>query len=317
MRSIHYDRGAFRMSMSPSSWIAVAAALIGAIWTSPLAAQRTSLDSVRMNDTTVVHALTLIDGSRIIGRITSVTADSVRIASAVASVTVARRTVRQVSQYPAKALRNGELWADNPHATRLIFGPTAIPLRKGEGYFSDFWIFLISSAVGVTDRFTIGGGMSLIPGIDINENIFFILPKLTVVSRPTFTLAVGGLAAHVGIGSSDDLSVNDNRSLGVLYGVATTGSRESNLSLGVGWGYVGGALSERPVVTLGGQHRVSRRIALISENWFLPFDDSNGSVVSYGLRFIGEKIAVDLAFATLLKEAFFPGVPLLGFTIKY
>jgi len=102
-----------------------------------------------------------------------------------------------------------------------------------------------------------------------------------------------------------------------LYGVATTGNRESNFSLGVGWGYVGGTLTDRPVVTVGGQHRLSRRIALISENWFLPFDDSNGSVVSYGLRFIGEKIAVDLAFANSLEDAIFPGVPLLGFTFKY
>lgn len=305
------------MARNPSRGIALVVALLGAVWASPAAAQRVSLDSVRMNDTIVVHAVTLIDGSRIVGRITSVSADSVRISSAVASVTVARRTVRQVSQYPATALRNGELWAENPHATRLIFGPTAIPLRKGEGYFSDFWIFLISSAVGVTDRFTIGGGMSLVPGIDINENIFFILPKFTVVNRPKFTLAVGGLAAHVGVGSGDDLSVDDNRSLGVLYGVATTGSRESNLSLGLGWGYVGGTVSDRPVVTIGGQHRISQRMALISENWFLPFDKSNGSVLSYGLRFIGEKIAVDLAFATPIEDAIFPGVPLLGFTIKY
>ncbi len=303
------------MPMSRSRWIGLAMMLVGTFWASPAAAQRTSLDSVRVNDTTVVHAITLIDGSRIVGRITRVSADSVRIASAVASVTVARSTVRQVSQFRSTALRNGELWTENPHATRLIFAPTAIPLRKGEGYFSDFWIFLVSSAVGVTDRFTVGGGMSLLPGVDLNENIFFVLPKFTVVRRPTFALAVGALAAHLGIGSSDNLGTNTNRSLGVLYGVATTGSRESNLSLGVGWGYVGGTLSDRPVVTVGGQHRVSRRVALISENWFLPFDD--GSAVSYGLRFIGEKIAVDLAFATPLHDAIFPGVPLLGFTFKY
>lgn len=304
------------MANSLSRWLALAVACLGVAIARPAAAQRISIDSIRMNDTTVVHSLALTDGSRIVGRITSVTADSVRIASTVASVTVARSTIKQVSQHPASALRNGELWAENPHATRLIFAPTAIPLRKGEGYFSDFWVFLISSAVGVTDRFTIGGGMSLLPGIDIDENIFFLLPKYTVVSQPKFKLAVGALAAHVGFGSNDNgLSTND-RSLGVLYGVATTGSRESNFSLGLGWGYVGGTLSDRPVVTLGGQHRISRRVALISENWILPFDDTDG-VVSFGLRFIGEKIAVDLALATPLKDAIFPGVPLLGFTIKY
>ena len=136
-------------------------------------------------------------------------------------------------------MRNGELWPEiRIHAADLR--PHGIPLRKGEGYFADFWIFLLSTAVGVTDRFTIGGGMTLIPGLAVENNVFYLLPKYTVVDRPNLKFAVGALAAHLGV-NDDAFGSEGSRSLGVLYGVTTTGSRDSNLSLGAGWGYSGDA----------------------------------------------------------------------------
>lgn len=295
--------------------VRVASALLAAA-PFQLAAQALPVDSVRIGDSTVVHRIRLKDGSELIGRIVAVTADSVRVASSASSSSISRAAIRDVREYPVTALRNGELWFDNPHVTRLLFSPTAIPLEKGEGYFSDFWLFLVSASVGVNDRFSLGGGMTLFPGVSLNENVFYALPKYTVVNRPTFKVAAGGLFALVG---GFDSEADDSRSLGVLYGVATVGKRESNLTLGSGWGYVGSNVSSRPVLTLGGQHRVSRRVALISENWFIPFENDQTGVLSYGLRFLGEKLAVDFAFANPLEDgaSFFPGFPLLGFAIKF
>ena len=285
-------------------------------FTESLAAQRVPIDSIATADTAVIHAVVLQDGSKLVGRVVLVTADSLRIVSAVASTMLARNAVRSVTQYPASALRNGELWPENPHPTRLIFAPTAIPLRKGEGYVSDFWIFFASAAVGITDRFTMGGGLSLFPTNDFSNNIFYAIPKYAIVNRPTLNVAVGALAAILPNGF---ISKGESRSLGVLYGVVTKGSRESNLTLGVGMGYVGGTLSNKPVLTLGGQHRVARRVALISENWLFPVDRGSKALVSYGVRFLGEKVAVDFAFATAVGngDTILPGVPLLGFAFKF
>src|SRR5687768_16544543 len=38
--------------------------------------------------------------------------------------------------------------------TRLFLAPTGRPLRGGEGYFSDHWIFFPGLAYGVSDNFT-------------------------------------------------------------------------------------------------------------------------------------------------------------------
>lgn len=279
----------------------------------PAHAQRIALDSIAMGDSAVVHALYLLDGTRLVGRITAVTADSVRVVSVSATTMVARTAIREVRQYASDDLHNGELWPENPHVSRLIFAPTAIALRKGEAYFADFWIFLVNMGYGVTDRFTVGAGMSIIPGVNFADNLLFVIPKYAVLNQPKLKVALGGLFARVGGFNSG------SESLGILYGVATVGTRESNLTLGSGWGYVGDKISDKPVLTLGGQHRVSRRVALISENWFFPFQNNASGVVSYGLRLLGEKISVDFAFANPISDgnALFPGIPLLGFAVKF
>ena len=265
---------------------AVACAMLLLLTVHPVHAQRVSLDSVSINDSTTVYALTLRDGSKVIGRVMHVTADSVRMQSTSAVTMLSRAAIVEVRAYPASSMHNGALWSENPHATRLLFSPTAIPLRKGESYFADFWVFVLSAATGITDRFTLGGGMTLIPGLSIQDNVFYALPKYTVVDLPTTKIALGGLLAIV------PLSGTTTKSVGVLYGVGTLGSREHNATVGAGWGYVGGTLSNKPVLTLGGQTRVTRRMALISENWFVPIDGKTFGFVSYGVRFIGEKIAV-------------------------
>lgn len=308
------------MPMSPVLFrrLALACAVILSIVAAPLRAQPVSLDSVRIDDPALVYAVTLTNATTLIGRITLVSADSVRVVSSAMTATVARREVRTVRAYPASALHDGVLWPENPHATRLLFAPTAIPLRRGEGYFADFWIFFASAATGITDRFTMGAGMSLLPLDNFGDNIFYALPKYTVVSQPRLKVALGALIASVPWSSNDD-GGRRRQSLGILYGVATTGSPESNLTLGAGWGYVGGTLANKPVITVGGQHRATKRIALISENWFVPFDNGGGGFVSYGVRMLGEKIAVDLALGSPVgaDTFYFPGIPLLGFAFKF
>jgi hypothetical protein len=298
--------------------LALTCAVMLTIIAAPLRAQPVPLDSVRIDDPALVYAVTLSNATTLIGRVTLVSADSVRVVSAAMTATVARREVRSVRAYPATALHDGVLWPENPHATRLLFAPTAIPLRRGEGYVADFWIFFASAATGVTDRFTLGVGMSLLPLDDFADNIFYALPKYTVVSQPRLKVALGALMASVPWTRNDDGN-RRRQSLGILYGVATTGSPESNLTLGAGWGYVGGTLANKPVLTVGGQHRATKRIALISENWFVPFDNDVGGFVSYGVRMLGEKIAVDLALGSPVgaDTFYFPGIPLLGFAFKF
>ncbi len=278
----------------------------------PASAQRVMLDSIATADTSLHHEVRTRDGSRFVGRVVSVSPDSIGMVLRSGPVTLARGQVREVRQFGAASLHNGEYWAENPNPTRLLFSATAYSLRRGSGYYWNSWILLHGFAVGVTDRLTLGGGFSLVPGIGIENNFFFVTHKLTLTGGTGPQVAVGALAGFFpGIGSN-----GDGGSLGILYGVSSLGTRENNLSLGLGWGYVESNIADRPVIMVGGQARVSRRLALISENWFVPGDGYNG-VLSYGFRFLGDKLSVDLAFINSLENAIFPGIPWLGFAVKF
>lgn len=277
-----------------------------------LRAQRVQLDSARVGDEAVVHSLQLQDGSRLVGLITRVTADSVTVRAPGGLLTVARPVVVNVSEYSASRMRNGQLWPESPHTTRLLFSPTATPLEEGEGYFADFWIFLGSAAVGITDRFTLGAGATLFPWAG-TDNLFFLLPKYTVVNRPRGSLAVGGLLGSIGGSGSG------RNSLGILYGVGTLGSRESNFTAGLGWGYARGEIADRPMITLGLLHRTSRGTALVSENWIIPLDSEDAvGLLSLALRLFGERVSVDAGAGLGLGEGgSSPLIPLLGFAWKF
>jgi hypothetical protein len=278
--------------------------------TAPLGAQRIPVDSVNVTDTTHRHLVRLQDGSTLTGRITAVTADSVWVLLSAGQVSLGRSAILDVRQLDAGRFRNGVYWFENPHATRLLFSATAFPLDRGTGYYSNTWLVLHTFAAGVTDRFTLGGGLAWFPGVDLDETFYYLLPKYTVVNGRRTKVAVGALAGLLPFGGSDDQS-----SAGLLYAVGTTGSRDSNLSAGLGWGYAGDDVAKNPVVMLGGQGRMSRRVSFISENWFFPIEGETEGIYSYGLRFLGEGLTVDLAFVSILGER--GAAPWLGFAFRF
>ena len=268
---------------------------------------------IRVADSTQVQVIRLRDGSSIVGRVTEVGADTVRFAATSGTLAIARTDIVELREVEKASLRRGEVWPANPNATRLLFAPTGRMLEKGEGYFNDTYLFLLSVHGGITSNFTLGGGLSVAPLDDFTDNALFIMPKIGVFASPKFNLAVGALAGVVG-GAFDD---DENASFGVLYAVGTAGSPDASVSFGTGFAYAAGEFADRPVAMLGAEARLARRIAFVTENYLIPNEDVN-SVLSYGLRFFGEKLSADLAFWIAPGEDIpFPGIPYVAFSVKF
>jgi hypothetical protein len=187
---------------------------------------------------------------------------------------------------------------------------------------------------GVTDWFSIGGGFEFVSTFTgFREQwspIFYLAPKFSFDLGEKFQLGVG--AVHVNTGSQRIVPSNNSGSFGGLtYAVVTYGSKESNVSLGGGLSYSSRNFNQRPVVTVSGMHRVSKRVALVSENWFVPpttgsIQGESGGVnlqdysalYSYGVRFLGEKMAVDVAFlnnSSIISD-WYIGIPYVSFVVK-
>lgn len=258
---------------------ALLAACTLAFAAAPAAAQSTAPD-------TTVRELRLADGSRIYGRV--VAADDERVTVETLGgvrMELARAQIRSDVAARGRVV-NGEMWLEDPHATRLFFGPTARAVPRGEGYFGVYELFFPFVTYGVTDRFTFSAGTPVIP--ETIGKIFYIAPKLEVVRTPTASAAIGVLALFV----TEEV---DAGSAGLLYAVGTFGSSDQSVSAGATVPFVatsgGSEVIRHPGFMLGGESRLSRRTKFLSENYFVPSEGV--ALLSGGVRFFGERLSAD------------------------
>ena len=239
-------------------------------------------------DSGVQQRLVMRDGSELMGRIISIGDTTVQFESRLGLMTLRSDDILKLTSERGGTTRNGQYYFPNPNATRLIFAPTGRMLDAGEGYFSDYWVFFPGISIGLANMFSIGGGMSIFPGVDLDEQLLFFTPKAGVVKTENFNAAVGAL--YVSVPSFD--SGTDRESGGMLYGVGTWGDLDNSFTAGLGYGYANGKLASSPAVLIGGEARAAPRMSLVTENYFIP-----GGTVLFGggLRFMGRGLSVDLA----------------------
>jgi hypothetical protein len=173
--------------MRPSTFICTGFAAL-ALATCPIAAQtRPDIRSrLHVADSTELQILTLRGGSTLVGRITSIGADSLTIDASVGNVSLPISSVTEVKSVAADRMKEGEYWFPNPNSTRLFFAPSGRMLERGDGYVSDYEVFFPGAAYGVTDNVSIGGGMSLFPA-GIDQQLFYFTPRSELKSARTST----------------------------------------------------------------------------------------------------------------------------------
>lgn len=254
-----------------------------------------------------VYRLSLTDGSEIVGRILKEDSTHVEFQSVSKIVMhVPRNQVKSIVPLSGNVV-DGEFRRSDPNYTRLFFAPTGRALKNGQGYFSAYEVFFPFVAVGIGDVVTLAGGISLLPGA--TNQIFYIAPKITPLHLENFDLSAGVLYINA-LGT-------DFSGGGILYGVGTYGSSDHALTVGLGWGFAGGEIANKPILLLGGELRLSNSIKLISENWIPPGTDL--ILFSFGIRFFGENLAADLGLfrPSKMDTGGFPFIPWLGFAYNF
>ncbi|HET8866249.1 MAG TPA: hypothetical protein VFM80_11175 [Gracilimonas sp.] len=257
-----------------------------------------------------MYRVVTTDGNTFIGTLVSENEDEIVIKTEnLGQVTIIRSNIRSIEEINENNLRDGEYWHDNPQSTRYLFSTNALGLEKGEGYYQNTWIFFNNVNFGITNNFSLGGG--LVPTFLFGNSYVpvWIMPKVSIpISRESFHIAAGGLFGGV-IGES-------NSGIGLAYGVATVGNRDSNFSFGLGYGYADGKWADIPLINLSGMHRMSKNTYLITENYFVTADGSTYGLISAAFRWAPENFAVDFGLIRPTDiGGEFIGVPWLGVTI--
>jgi hypothetical protein len=169
-------------------------------------------------------------------------------------------------------------------SSRLFFGPTARMVPPGGGYFVGYGLFgLPTVQVGVTPRFSLGAGTSVMTLACMCAPMLHVTPKFQVWNGEKTAVAVGTAHAQAfGSGGA-----------GLAYVVSTSGTADAAMTIGVGSLYYagGGEAGATPVLLVGGERRASPSVMVITENYI----GGRGGMLSAGFRFHGRRLAFDLA----------------------
>jgi hypothetical protein len=272
-------------------------------------------------DTAIVRIETT-DGNEYIGTISSQDADVIQLQTeTVGLVTIRKSTVVSMQPVKKSEMRGQRYWFDNPYAnTRYFFNTNGYGLPAGEGYYQNAWIVLNQASIGITDHFSIGVGT--VPvflfalGSGDSYTPIWITPKITIpIKKDKINIGIGALHAFV-------LGADADGSGGLLYGTATFGPKDHNISMGVGWGYAtDGGLSDRPTISVSYIKRRNPKWAFLTENYYISVGDDALLILSGGARYMAKKISIDFGGMTFLatgnEQEVFPLIPWLSLSVPF
>ncbi|GAB3293100.1 hypothetical protein ACFQT0_06160 [Hymenobacter humi] len=182
---------------------------------------------------------------------------------------------------------------DIGNGNRLFFAPTGRGLRKGENALQAVSLYLVGGNFGITDNISLGGYVSLIPGIGLGNQFVMLTPKFSMPVSDKVHVGVGVL--YLRIPDFDGL-LSKSTGAGILYGSATYGSADNNVTGGLGYGFFEGEIGSTPILQFGAQKRVSRRVSLISENYIVA-DSRAGMGGLYGIKINWRRTSLGLGAA--------------------
>ncbi len=283
----------------------------------PLTIQASSNESnesneYNKNDDTVYEVRTF-DGTRIIGTLVREEEDSITLdVKGVGEITIRRNNIASITKLESAQFRDGRYWYPNPNATRHLFAPNALSIGNGSGYYQNTWIFFNNFNYGITDRFSMGAGFIPIFLFGVSSLPIWVLPKYSLpLGTDKLHVSAGGmLGGVIGEGSTG---------VGLVYGNATYGGRDNNVTLGIGFGYQGNdGFSDIPVINIAGMRRISQKYYVITENYFISVDDEFETLGSIGIRYAPETFSIDFAILHPFGVGGgFIGIPWLGVTIPF
>ena len=190
--------------------------------------------------------------------------------------------VAQIHEANDKNIVDDEYWFPNLHDTRYFFSPSAYGLEEGEGYFGHSYWLLWQMQYGLSDNVSFGFGTTVF-GIPTSLNVKYSHEIKENLNTAFGYFWVGDLFNFLG--------EDDNSLLHLPYTVLTTGSKENNLSIGIGYNLQNLSSGEQDAIdrlalNIGGVTRTSRRFSLLFEAWFLDMGNEEPTILGGpGLRY--------------------------------
>ena len=253
------------------------------------------------------------DGNGYTGEVVS--RDSVKVvfrAEKLGQIEISQSDIITILPLDTNQVKKGKYWFPNPQSSRYFFSPNGYGLKKGEGYYQNIWVLMNSFAVGLSNYVSIGGGLIPLFLFAGSPTPAWITAKISIpVVKDQFNLGAGILAGNA-LGAS-------NSDFGIFYGIATAGSRDRNISLGIGYGFSGGSVSSSPMINLNAMYRVGVHSYLLTENYLFTNGSESTLMIMFGGRQIIHNAGLDYGLVVPAASGIgsFVAIPWLGITIPF
>lgn len=269
--------------------------------------------------------ITLNDGSKISGKILSKSEDETIVQTKnFGNLKITNEKIKRIEPIDGTIAKTGKVWFKNPTYGLYYLTPTAIPQKKGEGYYHNYYGLGNEFSYAITDHATIGGGLTGPLGVYLTAKVSTSVNEY----------------AHVGGGVFLGNSIfpivrSSNFGLALGYCSFTVGNIDHNLTATVCYGFMNSQsntdLMNQPLMQLSGTVRVSKKLAIVSENWIVPVngdpfnrgfkeDSHYEPFISYGCRILNKRGSFDIGFLNtpaFWENQFLVGMPYIGFVTRF
>ena len=251
------------------------------------------------------------DGSNRNGRLDSITSDYYYINNpAIGPDRIRKMGVSKIKQI--QLTKDGTF--ANPHYSRYLFGPSALPQPKGEVYWNNLDFEYNTLQVGVTENLSVGVGGLLLTSLFSGSAVLLPNFKYSFRINDKSHIAIGGLFLLL----SGEKNFGSNVSAALPFLVYTYGNSEGNISAGAGWAHAGNSIGWAPKPTgyLAGMKRLARNWVFQGEGYLLN-NTTDNSIYIATFRNIKPSSSWDFGVIRLQAGGDVFAFPLIGYTLKF
>ncbi|NQU84566.1 MAG: hypothetical protein HQ541_02275 [Mariniphaga sp.] len=244
------------------------------------------------------------DGNEYIGEV--IGEDSLKLdilTQNLGELSISKNNISGREEIKKAQFKEGKYWFENPQATRYFWSPNGFGLKPGEGYYQNIWVLWNQFAIGISENFSIGGGIIPLFLFDGSPTPVFVTPKFSIPVQEKLNLGVGALLGTI--------LVETESSFGILYGLSTFGTRDNNATIGLGYGFAAGSWASSPMINFNAMFRTGSRGYFITENYYID----GTLVLMAGGRWIIKKAALDFGLVIPTETGGLIAIPWLGFTV--
>jgi hypothetical protein len=250
------------------------------------------------------------DGTNRSGKLDSITVDYYYIDNPAMGPDRIRKTgvskIKEIKMTP-----NGTF--ANPHYSRYLFGPSALPQTKGEVYWNNLDFEYNTLQVGVTENLSIGMGGLLLTSLFSGSAVLMPNFKYSFKINEQSHVAVGSIFLLI-----NGNTFGSNVSAALPFLVYTYGNSEGNLSTGAGWAHSGKGFGWAPKPTgyLAGMKRIARNWVFQGEGYFLS-NNTDNTIYIATFRNIRPTSSWDFGFMRFQSNTTVGAFPIIGYTLKF